>query len=81
MNTLHYFCNCYYRERHLLIYTERYDFGPGLPVKVSRKFLEKLLHTYGSLQLDELISNITLAFLQSVTQMPKAGFSTRDLEF
>jgi hypothetical protein len=55
--------------------------GPGLLVKVSRKFLEKLLFIYGSMQLDELIPNITLVFLQSVTRVPKTRFPTRNLGF
>ncbi len=33
------------------------------------------------MQLDELIPNITLIFLQSVTRVPKAGFPIRDLVF
>ncbi len=49
--------------------------------KVSRKFLEKLLYIYGSMQLDELIPNITFFFLESVTPVAKAGFPIRDFVF
>ncbi len=33
------------------------------------------------MQLDELIPNITLAFLQRVTRAPKIGFPATDLGF
>ena len=33
------------------------------------------------MQLDELILNITLVFLQNVTRAPKTGFTDRDLGF
>jgi hypothetical protein len=53
-------------------------FGQVLP---KLTFTKMTLFVYGSMQLDELIQNITLIFLQSVTRMPKTGFSTRNREF
>ncbi len=46
----------------------------GVPLILSRGI-------YGTMQLDVMIPNITLVFLQNVTWMPKAGFPNRDPGF
>ena len=53
-------------QGHVVYATMRQPDSSQIAAEIGEKFLEKLLCIYGSMQLDELIPNITLVFLQNV---------------